>query len=272
MVKLLKYILLGLIQGVAEVLPISSSAHLIIAQEILGVSNDSLTFEVLLHLASLIAILVILKKQLWRLIKGFYYFVFKGDKEYKQDFKYLLLLIVSTIPAVIFALLFKNIITTLSGKLWLVGALLVLNGLMLLILTRVSGFRKQEELNYKDAIVIGCFQCLGILPGISRSGSCLVGAFTRKIDKETAAEYAFLLFVPAVLGAVVLELSNFGEIITVSSDYIYYGISFLVAMVTTYFSFKLLLSIIRKEKLSLFGYYCLAIGLAVVVYQLIVII
>ena len=98
----------------------------------------------------------------------------------------MILLILSTIPAVIFALLFKDVINLLASKLWVVGLLLIINGCILLTITRIVGFRKREELNYKDALVIGCFQCLGILPGISRSGSCLSGAFTRKIEKETA--------------------------------------------------------------------------------------
>ncbi len=270
MLELLKYILLGLIQGIAEILPISSSAHLIIVQELMGISDDSLTFEVLLHLASLIAILTFLWKKLWQLIKGFYYFVFKKNKEYQKDFKYIILLIISTIPAVIFALLFKDFVNSLSSKLWVVGGLLIMNGCMLLILTKITGFRKKEELNYKDALIIGCFQCLGILPGISRSGSCLSGAFTRKIDKETAADYAFLLFIPAVLGATVLELSNFSELSMESTNLIYYIVSFIIAMITTYFSFHLLLAIIKKRKLNWFGYYCLAIGISVIVYQLIV--
>lgn len=269
MLDLLKYILLGLIQGVAEVLPISSSAHLIIAQELMGISDDTLTFEVLLHLASLIAILTFLWKKLWQLIKGFYYYVFKKNKEYEKDFKYVIFLIISTIPAVIFTLLFKDVIDSLGSKLWLVGALLIMNGCILLIMTRIVGFRKREELNYKDALVIGCFQCLGILPGISRSGSCLSGAFTRKIEKETAADYAFLLFIPAVLGATVLELKNLGSFSSETSNLVYYIVGFIVAMVTTYFSFKLLLAVIKKGKLSWFGYYCLAIGFGVLLQQII---
>lgn len=270
MIELLKYILLGLVQGIAEVLPISSSAHLIIVQELLGVSDDSLTFEVMLHLASLIAILAFLWKKIWQLMKGFYHYVFRKNKEYQSEFKYILLLIVSTIPAVIFALLLKDVIDTFSAKLWFVGTLLIVNGLMLLLLTRIAGSRKKEELGYKDAIVIGCFQCFGILPGISRSGSCLSGAFARKIDKETAADYAFLLFIPAALGATILEIGHLQEFTSASTNFVYYIVSFVVAMVTTYFSFKLLLAMIRKGKLNWFGYYCLTIGLSVVIYQLIV--
>ncbi|HRT69109.1 MAG TPA: undecaprenyl-diphosphate phosphatase [Bacilli bacterium] len=269
MLELLKYILLGLVQGVAEVLPISSSAHLIIVQELMGINNDTLTFEVLLHLASLIAILAFLWKKLWQLIKGFCYYVFKKNKEYEKDFKYVILLILSTIPAVIFALLFKDVINLLASKLWVVGLLLIINGCILLTITRIVGFRKREELNYKDALVIGCFQCLGILPGISRSGSCLSGAFTRKIEKETAADYAFLLFIPAVLGATVLELENLGSLSGETNNLIYYIVGFIVAMITTYFSFKFLLAVIKKGKLSWFGYYCLAIGVGVLIQQII---
>ncbi|MDD3170814.1 MAG: undecaprenyl-diphosphate phosphatase [Bacilli bacterium] len=269
MIEILKYILLGLIQGIAEVLPISSSAHLIIAQDIMNISDDSLTFEVILHLASLIAILFFLGKKLWRLIRGFCLFVFKKEKEYQKEFKYCLMLVVSTIPTVIFTLIFKDVITEFGSTLWIVGLLLMINGIMLMFLTRIKGTRQENDLNYKDALVIGCFQCFGVFSGISRSGSCLSGAFSRKIDKEVAADYAFLMFVPAVLGATVLEFTNFKEMVFVNSTIIPYAISFVIAGVTTYFSFKVLLTVIRKGKLSWFGYYCLAIGLSVLIYGLV---
>lgn len=266
MIDVIKYIILGLVQGVAEVLPISSSAHLLIVQDIMGISDNTLTFEVLLHLASLIAIFVFLWKKIVNLVKGFCLYVFKKNKDYKLEFKYCLFLVLSTIPTVIFTLIFKDLIDTLSSTLWFVGMLLMINGILLMVLTRIKGERTASELNYKDALLIGCFQCAGVFPGISRSGSCLCGAFTRKIEKETAADYAFLMFIPAVLGATVLEFLKFESTSIDSNMIVLYAISFIIAMITTYFSFKILLSVIRKGKLSYFSYYCLAVGLAVLIY------
>lgn len=269
MIEVLKYILLGLVQGLAEVLPISSSAHLIIVQELLGISEEGLTFEIFLHLASLIAILVFLWKKLWNLIKGFCLYLFKKQKEYKKEFMYCWFIVISTIPTVVFTLLLGDLIDKASSTLWVVGGLLVINAVLLFILPRINGTRKEEDLTWKDAAVIGCFQCAGIFPGISRSGSCLCGAFSRKIDKETAADYAFLMFIPAVVGATVLELTNIGDIVLVSSQIPLYLISFIVAGVATYFSFKLLLTIIRKGKLSYFSIYCLFVGIVTIIFGLV---
>lgn len=271
MIEFLKYLLLGLIQGIAEVLPISSSAHLIIAQNILNVSDNSLTFEVFLHLASLIAVMIYLWPKFWRLLKGFCLYVFKKQKEYKLEFKYCLFIVVSTIPTVIMALVLGDFVDKVGSTLWAVGMLLCINAIMLLILPRIEGNRKEEDLNIVDAIVIGCFQCAGVFPGISRSGSCLCGAFSCKIEKETATDYAFVMFIPAVVGATVLQvykLIKAGEL-AFSNVWFLYIDAFLVAGVTTYFAFKFLLMIIRKGKISWFSLYCAIIGVSVIIYDIV---
>lgn len=268
MIEVLKYILLGLIQGIAEVLPISSSGHLLIFEEVLGVNDESLTFEIFLHLASLIAIIAYLWKKLIKLIKGFFLYIIKRDEIYKLDFKYCLYIVISTIPTVIFTLIFKDLLSGLVSKVWFVGIMLIINGALLLIISKINGNRTEKDLNYKDAIVIGLFQSIGILPGISRSGSCLNGAFIRKIDKQTACDYAFVMFVPAVLGATVLELFKFDSI-TLNAPIWLYLLSFVVTLVTTYFAFKFLLNIIRKGKLKYFSFYCFMMGLFALIYGLI---
>ncbi len=265
MIKILKYIFLGLVQGIAEVLPISSSAHLIIVSEVLGIQTPA-SFEVFLHIASLIAVLVFLRKQLWKLIVGFFGFIFKRKPEYKKDFMYCIYVVVSTLIVVIATLVFGNYSDKVANTLWLVGLLLVINAILLFILTQVKGTRTREELNIKDALVVGAFQCLGVMPGISRSGSCLCGSFARKIDKETAAEYAFILFVPAMVGATVLNIKDLLGLFSDTSLIGCYLLSFAVTLVVTYFAFAFLLTIIRKGKLSYFGYYCLVVGALVFTY------
>ena len=267
MLDIIKYIILGLVQGFAEVLPISSSAHLIITSEFMEVDN-SVAFEVFLHLASLIAVIVFLRKKLWQLIKGFFGYIFKRNEEYKTDFKYCLYIVVSTLVLVIFTLLFEDLVDFASNTLWIVGLSLVINGILLFLLTQIKGIRKTEDLNIKDALTIGAFQCLGVFPGISRSGSCLCGAFSRKVDKETAADYAFVLFVPAMVGATVLKFAHIADMVMDSSMMGYYLLSFAVTLVTTYIAFRFLLMIIRKGKLNYFGYYCLLVGAAIFIYGL----
>ena len=183
-IDILKYILIGFIQGVSEVLPISSSAHLVIVSDVFGIKTPD-SFEVFLHIASLIAVLVFLRKKLWQLIKGFFGFIFKRREEYKKDFMYCVYVVVSTLIVVIATVIFGNYSDKVANMLWLVGLLLVINAILLFVLTQIKGHRTRDDLNIKDALVIGAFQCLGVMPGISRSGSCLCGAFSRKIDKET---------------------------------------------------------------------------------------
>lgn len=266
MIELLKYLLIGFVQGISEVLPISSSGHLIIVQHILNIGNEGLGFEIFLHLASLLAVLIFLRKRIVTLVKGFFLFIFKREEQYKKDFMYCLFLVISTIPAAIVGIFIKDLLEIKS--LLMVGILLSVNATMLLILTRLSGSKKVSEMKWHNALTIGLFQCAGIFPGISRSGSCLSGAFANKLSKEEAADYAFLLFIPAVLGAVVLDISSIGSLLA-SSEVYYYLAAFVVTFITTYFAFTFLLKIIKKGKLSYFSYYCYAVSLGVIIYCLV---
>ncbi len=270
MIELIKYIVLGFVQGVAEVLPISSSGHLAIVQNIMGIDESQLTFEVFLHLASLIAIVFFLRKTIWKLLRGFCLYVFKKDKEYVFEFKYCLFIVISTIPLVLASLLVKDLVAQITTVIWAVGIFLMINALLLYILPKFQGNRGEKDLNFVDAIVIGCFQVVGVFPGISRSGSCLCGGFSRKLDKNTAAQYAFVMFLPAAFGSFVLEADNMLNIFNGidKNTLVLYIISFLVTLVVTYFSFKVLLAVVRKGKFEWFSIYCLLMGLFAFAYGL----
>ena len=259
MIEFIKYIIIGLIQGITEVLPVSSSGHLTIVEHMMGINNDNLAFEVFLHLASFIAVIAFLYKPLIKIIKGSFLYLFKKKKEYFLEWKYLICVIISTIPIVLFTIFIKRLGYNTS-PLFVIGISLIFNAAMLFLLSKIKGERKKEEITIKDALVIGLFQCFGVFPGISRSGSCISGAMVRKIEKEEAANYAFMLFVPAVIGAFVLELGN----ISLISCYL---ASFLVSMVATFYAFKILLNFIKKGKLFYFSIYCLVIGIITFVYS-----
>ena len=176
-------------------------------------------------------------------------------------------MIISTIPIVLFTIFIKRLGYNTS-PLFVIGISLIFNAAMLFLLSKIKGERKKEEITIKDALVIGLFQCLGVFPGISRSGSCISGAMVRKIEKEEAANYAFMLFVPAVIGAFVLELGNISLIFTLNSKMIScYLASFLVSMIATFYAFKILLNFIKKGKLFYFSIYCLVIGIITFVYS-----
>ncbi len=263
-IEVLKYILLGLVQGITEVLPISSSGHLAIANELLGIKDDSITLSVFLHFASLIAVIIYLRKELKQLIIGFFGFIFKDRTKYKKDFLLAIYLVITTSILVVFTLLTK-ILGYESSPLWVIGLCLILNAIMLFFLGTFTGKRSLDEMTWKDAIVIGLFQCAGSFAGISRSGSCLCGCQTRKIEKEASAKYAFLLFIPAILGATVLELGGIASMFDDTSKLYLYLISFIVSFTATYFAFTLLRKIISKGKLTGFSIYCAIIGVIVLI-------
>ena len=194
-------------------MPISSSAHLIIFGELLNIYSEDLTIEVFLHFASLVAVLFFMRKKIKVLIIGFCLYIIKKEKKHKNDFLMILYLIISTIPVCVVAILFNDKINYLETNLLLIGCLLILNGFILLLISKRND---KNTINFKDALFIGLTQCIGILPGISRSGSCLVGANSRSINKDLAADYAFLLFVPASFGATLLKVKN---IIGIVLDY-----------------------------------------------------
>lgn len=268
-INILKYFFLGLLQGFTEVLPVSSSGHLQIASEVLNISDESVTLSVLLHIASLLAVLIYLRKELIELIKGFFGFIFKDRVNYKNQFMLAIYLCITTIILVIFTIIMK-LIGFDKSPLWLVGLCLVINAIMLFCFGKFTGNKSIYEINLKDSIVIGLFQCAGSLAGISRSGSCLCGCKVRNIEKEASAKYAFLLFVPAMVGATVLEFKDLTNLFIDTSNLYLYIISFIVTFVTTYFAFAFLKKIINKGKITYFGIYCAIIGIVTFIYALIV--
>ncbi|MBQ8293354.1 MAG: undecaprenyl-diphosphate phosphatase [Bacilli bacterium] len=263
-----KYLLLGIVQGISEVLPISSSAHLILVQNIMGIKSDDLSLEVFLHMASLVAIVFFLRKRLCKLVWGsIKYILYKKEEDYKE-FKMMICLIVSTLPVVIFTLLFKSQIDVISGNIFSIGLLLLINGALLLYFMNFNDENRKRALSYKDALVVGVFECMGVFPGISRSGSCLCGGKLRKLSREEMADYAFLLFIPAAVGAMVLEFDNLSQVIF-GNDLWMYLVVFVVTSVVTYLSLNILLSFIKRGKIKYFGYYCMVMGLIIVLFEII---
>ena len=267
-IEILKYICLGLLQGITEVLPVSSSGHLQIASEVLNINNDSITLSIFLHFASLIAVLFFLRKELINLIISFFGFLFKDRQKYKYQFMLAIYLCITTLVLVVFTVVVK-LLGFDESPLWLVGVCLILNAAMLFIFGKFTGKKNLEEMTVKDAIIIGLFQCAGSFAGISRSGSCLCGCQVQKIHKDASAKYAFLLFIPAVLGAFVLEMGGIGDLFLDTQNIYLYLISFIVAGITTYFAFAFLKKIIQKGKITYFGIYCAILGILVLIYSLV---
>lgn len=267
-VLVLKYILVALVQGVAEILPISSSGHMVIVQELLGITSENLTFEVFLHFASLIAIIFFFRKKLWALIRDFCLFIFKrpeaDSEEYplvKKNFMLCIYLVIATIPAGIAGILLEDFIGSKLSNLLFVGIFLFITAIMLFVSTLIKREKKIENMKWYNALFIGFFQCLGILPGISRSGSCIVGGASQKLDQSDSAEFAFLLAIPIMLGSAIFSIGDIGTALQNTELIIPYIIAFIVTLVVTYFALSIFLKIVRKQKLSYFSIYCVVIGI-----------
>lgn len=257
-IEFLKYILLGIVQGACEILPISSSGHLVLAYALLGFEEVNLAFSVFLHFASLIAALIFLRKQVWRILKGSALYLFKKDQEQKNNFHYLLLLIISTAVTAVIGLIFKDQMAKLSSVAF-VGIALIINGFWILIFDHLKGERRIDDLPLWKALIIGLGQGVGVLPGISRSGATIGTSICVGLKKEDAAEYAFLLFLPITLGATILEVQ---DLMTVDKSLIpAYAAGFVLAFLTTYLALVFFLKIIRKRRLLPFAIYCFIVGL-----------
>lgn len=270
---IIKAIILGLIQGITEFLPVSSSGHLAIAGKIMGMDPEAdslLSFNILLHVATLAAVFIVYREDIFCMIKAFFamlgdIFTGKGPGLGKDMYRRLvLMLIVGTLPAVAAALLLGDIIE--NPALWLIGIFLIITALLLFVSDRLGGGRKTlENMSMKDAIVVGCFQALGTLPGISRSGSTIVGGLSAKLDKNVAVRFSFLLSIPAILGAMVLDIKNLFSGASQLAPIPCIITGMLVAGVSGYFAIKFMLGIVRKSKLSVFSIYCALAGAAAII-------
>lgn len=269
----IKAMILGLIQGLSEFLPISSSGHLAIAGRLMGMDPESdslLSFNILLHVATLAAVFIVYREDIFYMIKAFFamlgnLFTGKGLGLKKDVYRRLVvMLIVGTLPAVAAALIFGDLIE--SPPLFAIGIFLIITAVLLFVSEKLAGgSRSLENMRMKDSVIVGCFQALGTLPGISRSGSTIVGGLFAGLDKNVAVRFSFLLSIPAILGALVLDVKDVlsGTAQLAGADCIIAGM--LVAGVSGYFAIKFLLNVVRKSKLSIFSVYCAIAGIAAII-------
>ncbi len=257
--SILQAVILGIVQGIAEFLPISSSGHLIVFQTLLGLEEPSFFYDVLLHVATLVPIFIIYWDDIFALIKNPF-----------QKTTYLL--VVATIPTILFVLLFGD----LTDKLFATGAFLpftfIITGVLLIYADKKSeqiGVYSNKDVGYKEATVIGCMQCLGTMPGVSRSGSTLTGALASGVSREKAAKFSFLMAIPAILGALVLQLKDLitGDVVIANESYLPMLIGCVAAAISGYLAINFLLALIKKAKLKYFSYYVFALALVILYCQ-----
>ena len=261
--ELIKYILLGILQGITEPLPISSSGHIYIFKAMFNTAMfDDLNLEIFLNFASFIAILLIFKTEVFELIKGFYYYIKTKKEECKEEFKYCMLIVIGTIPVGILGLLIKNPLNEiLSRNIFLVGIGFAITAVSLMLVTNPKAKKKDKDITYKDAIIIGLFQAIALLPGISRSGMTLVGCLANGLDNKTSLKYTFMLYLPVSLATMLVGIKDF-SISTMGIDLtLYYILGMIAAGLLTYLSYNWLTKIVEKGKLWRFSLYLFAVAI-----------
>lgn len=283
--ELLKAIFLGFIQGVAEFLPISSSGHLAIFKNVLGFDTDTgLLFDVLLHLGTLAAVFVVFWKDIWALIKegfaiiGQFFKSLFGCLCKKQKWqpvvttpyrRFVMMVIVSTIPTGIMGILLEGAINAASATLIVPGILLLINGVQLLISDRLpDGALTEADASYGKAVIVGVAQGLATFPGISRSGTTITACLACGFKREFAVKYSFIMSIPVILGALVLELLDLSPEMLSGSDIVNYLAGTLVSAVVGYVCIKTMLVIVRGKKFKYFAYYCFAMGAFAVLFSI----
>lgn len=263
--EFLKYLILGLVQGVTEPLPISSSGHTLIFKEIFklnGILDNN--FNTIVNFGSFLAIVFFYRKLILKTIVGSFKFVFKKEKEAKEDFNYLLMIVIATIPAVIIGLVLK--ITGLDDKLdniLTVGIGLFVTGSLLIFIDKIEKKTIRDNITALDALLMGCGQVVGLIPGISRSGSTTSIGVLRKVNLESALRFSFMMYLPASLGAFILGIS---ELFSSENVFVigYLG-AFVASIIGTYFAIGLFFKLVKGKNLKYFGYYCLGISTVVII-------
>ena len=255
--SLLEAILLGLIQGLSEFLPVSSSVHLLVFHHIFGItSEDNMTFIIMLNMGSLIPLLWVFRKDVWALIKNPFQ-------------KMTALLIIATLPLIIVTLLFQDFIESMFHLVYFLPFGFVITGIALLLSDKVKKNDKDvSELKFLDAVLIGLAQAFAVFPGLSRSGSTITASLTRGLDRENAAKFSFLMSIPAAFGAIALRIGHIvsGRILLDDLNFVNLAAGFVTAAVTGYLAINFMLAIVKKAKLKYFAlYYIFALAIFVFV-------
>jgi undecaprenyl-diphosphatase len=256
LVTLIEILILAVIQGLTEWLAISSSGHLVITQKVLGL-NLPLIYSVMLHVGTLIVVLVVFRKDIADIIKT----LVKRDFETEEG-KLALFIAVGSVPIAIIGFVFYDFLKSLFSNLFAVGLALLIMGCVLFFSEKRRGNRKMGIL---DSLLIGLAQGVTIIPGISRSGITVATGLLRRVDKAIVFKYSFLLSVPAVLGATVMESR---ELVVGNMDMVPLFLGAIISMIVGYVSLKLLQKIVMNEKIHLFAYYCWIVGLVIIIFTI----
>ncbi|CAM1342512.1 undecaprenyl-diphosphate phosphatase [Tenacibaculum amylolyticum] len=260
---IIEAIILGIVQGLTEFLPVSSSGHLELVKAILGdnsIPKESLTFTVILHFATALSTLVFFRKEVAQIFKGLFQFSWNEESKFSAK------IIISMIPAVLVGLFFEEQLESLfNGKIMFVGFMLLVTALLLLLADKAKNTTK--DVSFLNSLVIGTSQAIAMLPGISRSGATISTSVLLGIDRTKAARFSFLMVVPLIFGKIAKDLLG-GDISFQSSESVSMLAGFTAAFVAGLLACKWMIALVKKSKLTYFSIYCAIVGVLAIAYAL----
>ena len=264
----LQALILGLIQGLTEFLPVSSSGHLTIGREILGVeAAQDLVFEITVHVATVLATIIVFRKQIWKLVCGLFKF------KYNDETDYILKICVSMIPVFVVGMFFKDKVESLFSSLLVVGLALIVTALLLFFSDIYGGKVKAARKEYRNGIgwwqafVVGLGQAVAVVPGLSRSGTTISTGLLCGMKRGDVAQFSFLMVLVPILGEAFLDLVG-GEMAASSVGAFPLLVGFLAAFFSGLFACKVMIALVKKARLSWFALYCAIVGLAVIFFTM----
>ena len=268
MLELLEYIILGIIQGFTEPIPVSSSGHVMILNSILNTNIDIGLLAILTNFGSLIDIILFYRDRIKTLFLDFVSYLKNGNASSKENFRYTILLIIATIPAGVMGLVVTKLglFDFLEENIKFVGITLLITAFFLFLIRNIKGEKDNKKITLKDSIIIGLFQVVALVPGISRSGSTIVGGMLRNLKRETAFDCSFLLYIPISVATTIL---GFKDLFTSNLSFVtvmYYLIATVIAGIVTYFATKWFRNVVKEGKLIYFVIYCLIVGSLVIIF------
>lgn len=255
-------IILGIVQGLTEFLPVSSSGHLEIAKWLMGddaIGEQSLMMTVMLHFATALATVAVFRKDIMEIFSGLFSF------QWNEQVAFSIKIIISMIPAAIAGIFFEDLIESMfSQRIMLVGFMLIITALLLFLADRAKSTNKQ--VSYFDAVIIGISQAIAIIPGISRSGATISTSVLLGIDRYKAARFSFLMVVPLIFGKIAKDLID-GDFTSGGHDWVALAAGFIAAFTTGVYACKWMIVLVRKSKLTYFAIYCVIVGLIAILYM-----
>ena len=262
---LIEALIFGIVQGISEFLPISSTAHIIIVELLLGYNFPGLAFEIYLHIASVFAVMLYFRRELWAVITGFFSYFSKRTAENRVHFMFGIYIIVATAITGVLGIFLKFQVVDIMKTPAFIAAALAVTGTALILIERFKeyGNRKEDKMTYLDAVLVGLAQTVAVLPGISRSGSTVIVALWAGLDRETAVRYSFLLVIPAILGSTVLAIGEVSLEIWAAVGTAPLIVSFLASFIFSLIGIVWLIDFLKKGRLVYFAAYCFVVAILV---------